>query len=457
MTSSSTRPQAAARPDTDPRPAGRLTTTQGAALYIGAVLGTGVIALPALAAQAAGPASLLAWLGLIALSVPLAATFAALGARYPDAGGVATYVRYAFGLRISAVVGWCFFFAVPVGAPAAAMFGGAYVAGALGGGQRTVLLTAAALMIVVTVANAFGLAVSGRLQLLLAVLLVALLLTAVITSAPHARVEHLRPFAPHGWLAVGSAAALLVWSFAGWEAITHLAADFRRPARDLPRAVAVALVVVGALYLGVAAANVLVLGPTAGSADAPLAELLVLGIGGRVDVLAAAAALLLTLGTMNAYYPSAAKLGAALGRDGALPGWLARGSTAGEVPRRSLAVVSGLSGLMLAAVAVGGVGPKPLVLLTTGSFATVYALGTAAALRLLPSGGWARRSALVALVAVAALLAMTGWYLLWPLCVTAGALLYLRLRGHPRLRDALPTSRAHRAHPRPCRSPATRR
>ena len=431
MTSPSTR-QAAARPDVGLRPTGRLTTTQGAALYIGAVLGTGVIALPALAAQAAGPASLLAWLGLIALSVPLAATFAALGARYPDAGGVATYVRLAFGPRLSAVVGWCFFFAVPVGAPAAAMFAGAYVAGAFGGGQRRVLLTGVVLMIVVTVANAFGLAVSGRLQLLLAVLLVALLVTGVITSAPHARVEHLRPFAPHGWLAVGSAAALLVWSFAGWEAITHLAADFRRPARDLPRAVAVALVVVGVLYLGIAAATVLVLGPAAGSADAPLAELLVVGIGGRVDVLAAAAALLLTLGTMNAYYASAAKLGAALGRDGALPGWLARGSTAGEVPRRSLALVSGLCGLMLAVVAVAGVGPKPLVLLTTGSFATVYALGTAAALRLLPSGGWARRSALVALIAVAALLAMTGWYLLWPLCVTAGALLYLWLR--PRYR-----------------------
>ena len=60
-------------------------------------LGTGVIALPALAAEIAGPASLLAWVALIVLSAPLAVTFAALGARYPDAGGVSTYVRTAFG------------------------------------------------------------------------------------------------------------------------------------------------------------------------------------------------------------------------------------------------------------------------------------------------------------------------------------------------------------------------
>jgi amino acid efflux transporter len=412
-------------------PRGRLTLGQGAALYVGAVLGTGVIALPALAAQAAGPASLLAWLGLIVLSVPLAATFAALAARYPDAGGVSTYVRLAFGPRAAAVVGWSFYFAIPSGAPAAAMFAGAYVASALGGGRSTMILTAAALIVIVTVANAFGVTVSGRLQLVFTVLLVALLLAAVITSLPYARLDNLHPFAPHGWAAIGSAAALLVWSFAGWEAITHLAGEFRRPARDLPRATTIAIVVVSVLYLGVAAASILVLGQAAGTADAPLAELLARGIGGKAPLLAAAAAVLLTLGTMNAYYAGAANLGAALGRDGALPRWLARGSGVGEVPRRSLLVISGLSGLAFAATTLTAVSPKPLVLLTTGSFATVYALGTAAALRLLPRHGKGRRSALLALVAVTALLIMTGWYLLWPLIVTAGALLYLRLRPAP--------------------------
>ena len=418
----------------------RLTVPQGAALYIGAVLGTGVVALPALAARAAGPASLVAWLALVLLSIPLAATFAALGARYPDAGGVSTYVRYAFGARASAVVGWCFYFAVPVGAPPAALFAGAYTASALGGGKVTATVTAFALMAVVTGANLGGLRVSGRLQLGLAGLLVTLLLVATATSLPHARLSNLTPFAPHGWFAVGTAAALLVWSFAGWEAITHLAADFRRPARDLPRAAAVAVVVVGVLYLGVAAATVLVLGSAAGTSSAPLADLLAIGAigaggraggagGGAADAaraLAALAAVLLTLGTMNAYYAGAAKLGAALGRDGALPAWLAAGSEAGEVPRRSLAVLSGSAAVSLAAVTLAGVGVRPLVLLTTGCFVLVYALGTAAAIRLLPKGSTARRMAFVALVAVAGLLAATGGYLLWPLALAAVALGYQR-------------------------------
>ncbi|HEX2499625.1 MAG TPA: amino acid permease [Actinomycetes bacterium] len=406
----------------------KLSLPQGAALSIGAVLGTGVIALPALAAQIAGPASLLAWLLLIALSVPLASTFAALGARYPDSGGVSTYVRSAFGGRAAAVVGWCFYLAVPAGAPAAAMFGGGYVAAALGGGMRTTLITAGVLIAIVTLANAGGLRVSGRLQLGLAGLLIVLLLAATLTALPHAKLDNLAPFAPHGWLAIGPAAAVLVWGFAGWEAVTSLAGDYRRPARDLPRATAIALAVIGLLYFGVAAASVLVLGPATGSTEAPLAELLAIGVGGEVRILTAIAAFLLTLGAMNAYFAGAAKLGAALGRDGAFPAWFGYGSVAGGIPRRSLFVVSGLSSLALVLVAVSGVGVRPAVLLTTGSFVLVYVLGMAAAVRLLPRRTWTHRGALVALSSVLVLLVMTGVYVLWALVIALAALGYDQYR-----------------------------
>src|SRR6185437_12652743 len=170
-----------------------LSWVQGTALYIGAVLGTGVIALPALAADMAGPASLLAWLALVLLSIPLAATFSALGARYPDAGGISTCVKLAFGARPAGVVGWCFFFAVPVGSPAAAIFAGAYVQAAIGGGTATIMVTAFALVLGITLINAFGVTLSGKVQVLVAGLLVTFLVAAVTTSLPHARIENLQP------------------------------------------------------------------------------------------------------------------------------------------------------------------------------------------------------------------------------------------------------------------------
>src|ERR1700722_19113465 len=56
-----------------------LTTARGAALYIGALLGPGLLLLPGLAAAAAGPASVLAWAGLLVLSRLFAVVFGALG------------------------------------------------------------------------------------------------------------------------------------------------------------------------------------------------------------------------------------------------------------------------------------------------------------------------------------------------------------------------------------------
>src|SRR5213593_1747015 len=110
------------------REGGTLSVSRGAALYIGALIGPGLLLVPALAVQAAGPVSILAWAALLVLSAPLAVTFAALAVRYPVAGGVSAYVREAFGDGAAAVTGAWFMTAVVFGGPAVALIGGYYVA-----------------------------------------------------------------------------------------------------------------------------------------------------------------------------------------------------------------------------------------------------------------------------------------------------------------------------------------
>ena len=402
---------------------------QGAALAVGAVLGTGVITLPAIAAEVAGPASLLAWTAMVLLSVPLAATFAALGARFPDAGGVSTYVRRAFGPRVAGVVGWCFYFAVPVGAPPAAMMAGGYVADAAGGGRATTIAVAATLIVGVGLMNASGLRLSGRVQLCLAAVLALLMTGTVVAALPHADLAGMAPFAPHGWGAVAPAAAVLVWGFAGWEAVASLAGDYRTPRRDIPRATAVAVVVVGVLYLALAAATLLVLGQATGASQAPLSDLLTIAVGGQARVATAVIAVLLTVGAMNAYFAGGSRLGAALARDGALPAYLSSGSAAGTVPRRSLATVTIVSGLSLGLAELLDLGLKPLMLLATGCFTLVYVLGTASAVRLLPRRSWAWRGAVVALLSTIGLLVVTGLPVLWALGLAAASSGYQTWRG----------------------------
>ena len=406
---------------------GSLTMLQGSALTIGAVLGTGVISLPGLAARIAGPASLVSWLLLVLASVPLAATFGALGARFPDAGGVSSYARRAFGPKAGAIVGWCFYLAVPVGAPAASMMAGHYVAAAFGGGRATVVGVAAALILGVAGMNAFGVRLSGRVQLALAAVLAGTILVTVVIALPHARPDAVGPITPHGWPAVLSAAGVLVWAFAGWEAVAPLAAEYRAPHRDVPLATTIALVVVGALYLGLAATTILVLGPRAGDTVAPLSDLMALAVGEGARPATAFVALLLTIGAMNAYFAGAAKLGSALGRDGALPHWLAEGSRAGEVPRRSLLVVTVLASLTLGLATVTGLDFDVFMILATGAFGVVYVLGTAAAVKLFPPG-WTRTGAIIGLVTALALAVSIGPAMLWAGLVSLAAVAYITVR-----------------------------
>src|SRR5437763_7218585 len=256
---------------------GSLGVVRGAALYVGALIGPGVLLVPALAAQAAGAASIVAWSALLVLSAPLAVTFAALGVRHPVSGGVSAYVREGFGDAAAALTGGWFLTAVFLGAPAVALIGGYYVADLTGSGTTVAAVVGLAMFGTVLTANAFGLRVSSGFQLGLSSVLIVVMALAISVALPSRGGDNWHPFAPHGWWAVGTAASILVWLFVGWEAVAQLAGAFRRPARDLPRAIALAFGVVTVLYASLAIATV---GVGAGTRSrVPLADLVSVGFG----------------------------------------------------------------------------------------------------------------------------------------------------------------------------------
>ena len=381
-----------------------LTTSRGAALYIGAILGPGLLLLPGLAAAEAGPASILAWLGLLGLSGLFAAVFSALGRQIPSAGGVMGYVTAGLGPRAGRATGWMFLAGVVGGAPIVCLIGASYVTGTFtgltGGGQGARAAVAAVLLLTVLGLAAGGLRASATAQLVLVSLLTLVAVVAVTGSASAARVSNWTPFAPHGWLSVGSAAATLMFSFAGWEAVAPLTTRFAHPARQLPRAVAIALAVTTVLYLGLAVATISVLGPSAGT-DIPLAALLSHAIGAAGPDAAAVAAIVLTLGATNAYINGAA----------VLAGQLAGGSRSAPMVRLLAAI--GLAGLLLIGLyGLGMVGTAALVAVPTVLFLTVYLGAMAAAVRVLR--GRVRLAAAPAGLAVAVMLGFCGWALALP-------------------------------------------
>ncbi|THV33439.1 APC family permease [Glycomyces buryatensis] len=417
---------------------GRLGIGRGTALYLGAILGPGVLVLPQLASAAAGPASLLAWIGLLLLSIPVAITLASLAARHPDAGGVATFTRLAFGPDAAAIVGWWFYAVIPIGAVAASFIGTEYLAGIVEMDRTASLACAAAFIAIAFATNHAGLRLSGGAQLILMGLLLALLAAAIATALPHLQWANFTPFAPHGAAGVLSAAAVLFFAFAGWEAATHLAGEFTDPARQLHRVTALALIIVTAVYLGLATATTGVLGPAAARSPVPLTDLLAYGFGSAAAPITAIVATVLTLGAMNTFMAGASRLGAALARDGAMPRPLAKGGSPGAVPHRSLAVLATLSATSFAATLYWDLDLDQTMRATSACLAAVTVLACASAIKLL-HGNAAKTTAIIATAFTGIVLIGLGPYLLVPAIVGAIALAYLRTRG-PGRREPAPAT-----------------
>jgi amino acid efflux transporter len=394
-----------------------LGVVRGAALYVGALIGPGVLLVPALAVQAAGPASVVAWGGLLALSAPLAITFAALGVRHPVAGGVAAYVRAGLGEAAAAVTGVWFMTAILIGGPAVSLIGGYYVADLTGSGTSVAVSVGLLMFGLVLAANTSGLRVSSGFQLGLSAVLVVVIATAVGVALPSRGGDNWQPFAPHGWWAVGTAANILMWLFIGWEAMAQLAGDFRRPKRDLPRAMALAFGIVALLYAGLAVATVAVGG--GGGSKVPLADLVAVGFGRAGRDATAVLAVALTMGTMNVYMGGSAKLAAALAQERALPHWLA-GDAHRSIPRRPLLVLAVVGPLLLLALGAGVSSAADLVRATSACFVAVYLLSLASAVRIL--SGRIRIAALVSLALVAVVAVFSAGFLLVPLAAAAVAL-----------------------------------
>lgn len=301
-----------------------------------------------------------------------------------------------------------------VGQTIVPLTGGYYMAAALGVSQQWAYPIAGGILAAAVLANLAGMHTSGRVQIALAAGVALVLVVASLAAIGHTRGGRFTPFAPHGLSGIGRATVILFFAFAGWEAVAHLAGEFRDPQHDLRRASAITLVAVTVLYLGVATA-VIATGTYGNTAVDHLAIGLLLhrSLGlGAVDA-AAVAALIISLGTTSA---SVSRLTYALARDRWLPRPLAHISGR-EVPDAGIAFVGSIAagGLFLAWAF--GWGTQQLVYVPSTLVICVYLLATAAAAKLLT--GAIRTVALAGVVLTACSVPFALQHLYVPAAVAA--------------------------------------
>jgi len=401
-----------------------ITMRHAVALYISSVLGSGVLVLPGLAARLAGPAMLLAWAFLCLASYPFAYTFASLSARNPESGGVYMFAREAFGRHAAAVSGWLFGLWYIAGAPAVTLIAASYLGYAFPLGRLEIHLVACAVIVVPYMINLRGIVFSNRIQSGIVAAMIALLVLAVAFSVASVKAGNFSPFFPKGLLPVGTAAALIFWSYLGYENVSNVAEEFKNPKRDFHRSVLMSVVLIGLLYLSVAFVTVGTRAYAAGGSVAPFAAIFsnVLGIYGAAGT--AILAVIIIFGQVNAYTAGMSRVVLAVARNGSLPGVFARVSRSTGAPVGSLTLLTGLSLAMLIVYYVFDVDLQTALLIPSGAAVLVYVIGSAAGTKLLKAQGVKRVLPWISLVISIAVLPFVGPLALVALLTGGAALVY---------------------------------
>lgn len=352
---------------------------QGAALLATTLLGTGVFILPQVSLQQAGGAAIGIWLLLTLLAVPVTIIFGALAGAIPNAAGPAHFVGEAFGAVAGRLMGLLFLLVVPVGGSAALLMTWSFIEPWFGAqyqlpGQLLFLGLLFGL-------NRVGFQLSARLQLglTLAIVAVVVLLIALFVG----RGVSLPPvqLALPAWSGLSAALALGFWSFLGVEAMTHLAQDFRDPARDMLPALLIGLVLVGLIYLGCSALLWALAAPGESLTMAQAFDRLCGGFGQWVIGILG---LCSGLATVNVYTASVARLTWSFSNQGVLPAWF-RPLNRYQVPERALYLIIGLMAAVILGSSQFSQQLEALIGWVNGVFVVIYLASMLAALKLLPA------------------------------------------------------------------------
>ncbi|MHB1867649.1 MAG: APC family permease [Nitrososphaerales archaeon] len=406
------------------------------ALYASSVLGSGILVLPGLAAQIAGPGSILAWVLLSMASYPFAFTFATLSARRPESGGVYSFAKEAFGLRVATVTGWLFALWVITGAPAVALIAASYLGYAFPLDRLETFVIASGIIVAAFIVNYRGIVISNKIQLATIGSIIALLLAAIVFSSFSVKLQNFSPFLPNGLLPVGTAAALIFWSYLGYENVSNVAEEFENPQRDFHRSIILSVVLIGILYASVAFVTIGTDAYRAGGNIAPFAVILSNVVGKYGAAGTALLALFIIFGTVNAYTTGMSRVFYAVSRDGGFPRALDHLNEKTKVPDRALISLFGCTIPVLVVYYFFHVNLETALLIPSGAAILIYVIGSAAGVKMLGVASEEtgisriRKRMFLPLISLGIsliVLPFVGWLLAVSLAVSLAALIYTRI------------------------------
>jgi basic amino acid/polyamine antiporter, APA family len=235
-------------------------------LGVGAIIGTGVFVLTGVAAaKYAGPALILSF-----IIAGLACVFAALcysefASMIPQSGSAYTYSYVAFGELFAWILGWDLVLEYGLASSAVASGWSGYFQSLLSGfgiHLPTVLtsafdpkngtfidLPAVIIVFLVTVILSRGVKESAKFNAIMVFIKLAVILLFIVVGVWYVEPTNWVPFMPFGFSGVATGAAVVVFAYFGFDAVSTAAEEVKNPQRNLPIGILSALAICTILYI----------------------------------------------------------------------------------------------------------------------------------------------------------------------------------------------------------------
>ena len=228
----------------------------------GGCIGSGIFLTPGSIATSLSNVQLVLLIWVIGgiISIFGALTFAELGSRFPQNGGVYVYLREAYGDLVGFLYGWITLFVINTGALAALSVG-------LVGFLETFVelstvmkpIVAAVIIVTLTIINIFGVKISewisnvftgAKIIAILAIIIIPLFFLdgsaeVIARNAEQSTVPN-NLFTSFFLAFVG-----VFWSFGGWHHTSYLSAESHNPRKNIPLAMILGTALVTTLYVAV--------------------------------------------------------------------------------------------------------------------------------------------------------------------------------------------------------------
>ena len=327
-------------------------------LTLGTVIGSGIFLVPAVVLRQTGGSlkiALAVWLIGGLLSFLGALTYAELGAMNPDAGGLYSYIRDAFGPLPAFLYGWASIAVIASGSIAAlAVAFSNYLGQLIPIGPMSARVVSVVVIAVIALINIRGTRESSSVEnwatgakvgalLVLSIALIALGHGSADTSAP-AVVPPTSLFAGLGGAMIG-----ILWAYEGWQYVTFSAGETRDPQRVFPRAIAVATAALIFLYIVANLGYVAALGTNAAAASDHIAADAMRAVFGPLSGKFFSALVLVSIfSAANGVMLTAPRLYYSMARDGVFFARLARVSERFGTPASAIVLLAVWSALLAA-------------------------------------------------------------------------------------------------------------